>query len=127
MNEHRWIRIASYPSNHEASLALSVLEGSGIPAKVFNQHALGAMPHLSQLIMADLMVDESSVKDALEILGIDQNTALPSQENGGQTHSDLQQALRFKAARKVIWIGIVLTGLAAIAFLIFFLKDPSQS
>jgi hypothetical protein len=113
MVDHRWIRIASYSSNNEAALALSVLEGSGIPAKIFNQHALGAMPHLSQMIMADLMVDETSVTDALEILGIHSATALPAQE----TNTETQTSDRYRAARKVMLIAALASVLLVLILL----------
>jgi hypothetical protein len=108
MTGHRWIRIASYPSNQEAALAQSVLEGSGIPSKVFNQHALGIMPHLNQMIMADLMVAEARVPEALEVLGLQSDAALPVQELG----TEAQQKNRFRQAR-----GVVIGGLVALLLL----------
>jgi len=103
MTNVQWIRIASYSSNQEASLALSVLQGSGIEAKVFNQHALGAMPHLNQLITADLMVPDYFVPDALELLGIHQKAELPS----SQHCSPEEQAARYGQARKIFGVAFV--------------------
>jgi hypothetical protein len=113
----RWVRIASYSSPHEASLALSVLEGSGIEAKVFNQISNGVMPHLSQMIMADLMVQESSVRDALEVLGIDSNTSMPANEQS----TPEQQSIRFQRGRRVIAVGAFV--LVAIIIALKWYKD----
>jgi hypothetical protein len=111
-----WVRVTSFPNVHEASLAQSALQAAGIETKVFNQHALGAMPHLNQMMEADVMVLHSNFKEAREILGLDAEAVRPTEP---PLEGEKEKILRFAASAAVIGLVILpgVSGLLSLAHL----------
>ena len=63
-----WVRLAAYPNTSIAELLRSALEANGIESRVFNALASSIMPHLSQMITADVMVREKDLEAAKTLL-----------------------------------------------------------
>ncbi len=111
MKSDPWKRVTSYPNVHEAALAQSALESAGIEAKVFNKHALGAMPHLGQMMQADVMVPHSRVEEARALL------QLPTDSS----ELDLEKALgpdRLKALSSSLLIALSAATVLSLAWLL---------
>ena len=66
MNPFTLVKIFSH--RFEAELAKSTLEGMGITSRIKSDDGGGTMPHLSLANGVQLLVEESNLKKALEIL-----------------------------------------------------------
>lgn len=63
-----WVKLASYPLPPIAELLRCALEANGIKAIVFNSQASSIMPHLNQIIPADVMVQGRDLEEARKLL-----------------------------------------------------------
>ncbi len=68
MASEDWVKLTSYSVPYMAELLLSALEANGIVTRVFNSHASSIMPHLSQMIPTDVMVQEKDLSEAKKLL-----------------------------------------------------------
>ena len=68
MGNNDWVKLTAYSVPYMAELLLSALEANGIKAKVFNAHASSIMPHLSQIIPTDVMVQKNDLDLAQKLL-----------------------------------------------------------
>lgn len=68
MSGNDWIKLTGYTVPYMAEILRGALEANGISAKVFNAHASSIMPHLSQMITEDVMVQKKELEQAQKLL-----------------------------------------------------------
>lgn len=79
MDDNNWVRLTSFSVPYMADVLRGALEANGIQAMLFNAHASSIMPHLSQMIPVDVMVQKKDLEEARKLMNEFESSA-PSSE-----------------------------------------------
>ncbi|MEZ4814923.1 MAG: DUF2007 domain-containing protein [Bdellovibrionota bacterium] len=68
MSDNNLVKLTSYSAPYMAEILKGALEANGISAHVFNTHSSSIMPHLSQIIPFDVMVQKKDLVAAKKLM-----------------------------------------------------------